>query len=153
MLGWRVQETWRNNACTWKTSFSRLQFWFILISFQKVFPKIWLAKLGVRLICGLYAADKFLSVAYTLVFTVIIEFVSFCSQRYVHWAVIKSWGPGIPISYFECGPWAIFMGKFKKQKNRKEIPSCLIPNRSCTCCIYPPIWSLIPRSHQSLNMF
>ena len=53
-----MQETWRNNACTWKTSFSRLHFWFILISFQKLFPKIWVAKLRVRLICecDLYAS-------------------------------------------------------------------------------------------------
>ena len=36
---------------------SRLYFQFIWISFQQFFPKIWVAKLGVRLIgeCGLYA--------------------------------------------------------------------------------------------------
>ena len=56
--GWRMQETWRYNECTWKTSFLRLHFWFILIYFQKFFSKIWVAKLGVRLFCecSLYAS-------------------------------------------------------------------------------------------------
>ena len=48
----------RYNACTWKTSFLRLHFWFILIYFQIFFSKIWVAKLGVRLFCecSLYAS-------------------------------------------------------------------------------------------------
>ena len=54
-----MEETWRNSesVCACKTSFSRLRFWFILISFQNYFPKFWVAKLRVRLICecGLYA--------------------------------------------------------------------------------------------------
>ena len=62
--GWHVQETWRKNACTCKTSFSRLHFWFILISFHKFFPKFELPNSR----CGLSA-----SAAYTPVFTVICE--------------------------------------------------------------------------------
>ena len=43
-----LQETWRNNARIWKTSFSRLHFWFILISFQ-FFPKFELPNSGCSL--------------------------------------------------------------------------------------------------------
>ena len=56
-----MQETWRNNACTCKTSFSRLHFWFILISFQTFFPKFELPNSR----CSLST-----SVAYTPVFMV-----------------------------------------------------------------------------------
>ena len=51
-----MQETWRNNACTRKTWFSRLHLWFILISFQKFFPKIWVAKLQLIGKGSLYAS-------------------------------------------------------------------------------------------------
>ena len=66
--GWctfSFQETLRNNACTWKTSFSRLHFWFILISFKFFFPKFELPNLG----CGLSGSVAYM---YTLVFTVIL---------------------------------------------------------------------------------
>ena len=59
-----MEGTSRNNAHTWKTSFSRLHFWFILISFQNVFPKFKLPNLG----SGLSA-----SAAYTPVFTVTLS--------------------------------------------------------------------------------
>ena len=56
-----MQETWRNNACTCKTTFYRLHFPFILISFKNIFQKFELPNSR----CGLSA-----SAAYTPVFTV-----------------------------------------------------------------------------------
>lgn len=55
-MGWHVQGNWRNNACTFKTSFLRIRFWFILIFLKIFFSKLWVTKLRVRLICecGLY---------------------------------------------------------------------------------------------------
>ena len=42
-------------------------------------------------------------------------------------AVIKSRGPGIFPSYYECGPWLLSLGNRRKIDPR-EIPRCLIPH-------------------------
>ena len=41
-------------------------------------------------------------------------------------AVIKSQGPGISLSYYECGPWLLLLENRRKIEP-KEIPRCLIP--------------------------
>ena len=60
-VGWRVQETWTIHVLTCKISFSRLHFWFILISFQIFFPQFKFPNSE----CGLST-----SAAYMPVFTV-----------------------------------------------------------------------------------
>ena len=41
-------------------------------------------------------------------------------------AVIRSQGPGIFPSYYECGPWLLSLGN-RRKIDPKEIPRCLIP--------------------------
>ena len=42
-------------------------------------------------------------------------------------AVIKSWEPGIPPSYYKCDPWLLLLENRRKIEP-KVTPSCLIPH-------------------------
>ena len=49
-------------------------------------------------------------------------------QPYNNGAVIKSRGPGISPSYYECGPRYILSKENRRKIEPKEIPSYLIPH-------------------------